>query len=166
MKKHLDGAKRFVFSDRRMAWLWLAVRLYVGIQWLEAGWVKVQDSAWVGSGAGSAVKGFLMGALAKTGGAHPDVSAWYAGFINHVALPHATLFSNLVAFGELAVGIALIIGLFTGVAAFFGAVMNFNYLLAGTVSLNPVLLLLEVFLILASRVAGRYGLDGWWRKRA
>jgi thiosulfate dehydrogenase [quinone] large subunit len=44
-----------------------------------------------------------------------------------------------VAYGELIVGIALLFGAFTGVAAFFGLFMNLNYLLAGTVSINPIL---------------------------
>ncbi len=29
---------RFLFADSRMAWFWLIVRVYVGWQWLVAGW--------------------------------------------------------------------------------------------------------------------------------
>jgi thiosulfate dehydrogenase [quinone] large subunit len=79
--------------------------------------------------------------------------------INHVALPHAALFSYLVTYGEILVGVLLILGLLTGIAAFFGTFMNLNYLFAGTVSINPLLGLLGLFLILAWRVAGWYGLD-------
>lgn len=68
-------------------------------------------------------------------------------------------FSYLVSFGELLVGIALILGMFTGIAAFSGAYMNMNYPLAGTVSTNPILFVLELLLILAWRVAGWWGLD-------
>ncbi len=152
---------RFLFADTRIAWVWLLVRLYVGYQWFEAGWAKVNNPAWVGSSAGTAISGFLNGALAKTAGSHPDVSGWYAAFVQHVALPNAALFSYLVTFGELAVGIGLILGLFTGIAAFFGTFMNLNYLFAGTVSTNPFLLFLQLFLILAWRVAGWFGLDRW-----
>jgi hypothetical protein len=60
---------------------------------------------------------------------------------------------------EVLVGIALILGLLTGIAAFFGIVMNLNYLLAGAASTNPILGFLALFLILAWRVAGYYGLD-------
>jgi thiosulfate dehydrogenase [quinone] large subunit len=150
---------RFLFASTKMAWFWLIVRLYVGYEWLMAGWEKVNNPVWAGAHAGGAVKGFLMGALAKTTGAHPDVSGWYGSFIQHVALPHAALISNLVAYGELIVGIALILGLFTGIAAFFGTFMNLNYLFAGTVSINPLLLFLQLFLIMAWRIAGWYGLD-------
>lgn len=155
---------RFLFSDTRMAWLWLLARVYVGWIWLEAGWGKINNPVWVGDQAGVAVTGFLNGALAKTAGAHPDVSSWYAWFINNVALGNATIFSYLVAYGEVAVGLALIVGFMTGIAAFFGALMNFNFLFAGTVSINPLLVLLEIFLILAWRTAGWWGLDRWFLK--
>lgn len=150
---------RFVFGDVRMSWVWLLVRMYVGWQWIEAGWAKLQNPLWVGSQAGTAIKGFLLGALQKTGGPHPDVQDWYASFIDGFVLHHTVLFSYLVSYGELLVGVALVLGLFTGIAAFFGAFMNMNYLLAGTVSINPILLVLEVFLMLAWRIGGWIGLD-------
>ncbi len=150
---------RFLFADTRASWLWLAVRVYVGWQWLQAGWGKVTSAAWVGPDGGAPVRGFLMGALEKTGGPHPDVSGWYASFIQGFALEHTADIAKMVAYGETLVGIALILGLFTGIAAFFGVFMNANFLFAGTVSANPILLLLGMFLILAWRVAGWIGLD-------
>lgn len=150
---------KFLFADTRMSWLWLIIRLYVGWAWLLAGWAKVHNAAWVGADAGTALTGFLNGALTKTVGAHPDVSGWYASFIQGVALPHAATFSHVVAYGELFVGIALILGIFTGIAAFFGTFMNLNFLFAGAVSVNPFLLLLQLFLVLAWRTAGWLGLD-------
>lgn len=149
----------WLFANTRAGWLWLVVRLYVGWMWLEAGWVKVHSAAWVGPNAGAAVRGFLTRALQKTAGAHPDVQWWYAGFLENFAIHHTVGFSYVVAYGEVAVGVALILGLFTGIAAFFGTLMNANYLLAGTVSVNPVLAFLQLFLILAWRVAGWIGLD-------
>lgn len=149
----------FLFANTRMSFIWLVIRLYVGWEWLIAGWTKLHNPAWIGAKAGLGVAGFLQGALAKTAGAHPDVSGWYAVFIQNIALPHAVFFSYLVTFGEIAVGLGLILGLFTGIAAFFGTFMNLNYLFAGTVSSNPILLLLQLFLILAWRIAGWIGLD-------
>jgi len=150
---------KLLFADTRFAWVWLFVRFYVGWEWLTAGWEKVYSSAWVGPDAGGALKGFLVGALQKVSGAHPDVQEWYAAFLNNVVIPNASFFSHLVAFGEVLVGVALIIGIFTGVAAFFGSFMNMNYLLAGTVSSNPILFFFSLFLILAWRVAGWIGVD-------
>ncbi len=150
---------RVLFADTRFAWVWLLLRLYVGYEWLAAGWEKVQSSAWVGAHAGSALQGFILGALQKAGGGHPDVSGWYAWFLQTLVLPHPAFFSYLVTLGELAVGLGLALGLFTGLAAFFGSFMNLNYLFAGTVSVNPLLFFIQIFLILAWRVAGSWGLD-------
>lgn len=148
-----------IFADTRFAWLWLLIRLYVGWQWFSAGLNKVQSSDWLGSSAGGPLRGFLQGAFGKTTGAHPDVHGWYAAFLETVVEPNTVFFSNLVSVGELLVGIALIIGAFTGIAAFFGIFMNASYLFAGTVSTNPLLLICGIFLILAWRIAGWYGAD-------
>jgi thiosulfate dehydrogenase (quinone) large subunit len=166
-KSHLEipepNFSKFLFADTRLAPLWTLVRLYVGYEWLIAGWGKLTNPAgvWVGEKAGTAVTGFLGGALTKTDGAHPDVQGYSAWFLQNIALPNATLFSYLVTFGEIAVGIALILGLFTGIAAFFGGFMNASYLLAGTVSTNPLLFIFATFLVLAWRTAGYWGLDRW-----
>ncbi len=64
-------------------------------------------------------------------------------------MQHLILFSYVVAFGELAVGVTLVLDIFVGVAPFFGAFMNSNYLFAGIISINPLLLFIELFLILA-----------------
>jgi thiosulfate dehydrogenase [quinone] large subunit len=67
--------------------------------------------------------------------------------------------AKLVSVGETLVGIALILGIFTGFAAFFGGFMNFNYLMAGSVSVNPMFLILSVTLVLAWKVSGYIGVD-------
>ena len=150
---------RFLFADTRASILWLIVRLYVGYQWIEAGLSKVGNPAWTGDHAGAAITGFAKGALAKTNGDHPDVQGWYGTLLTDVVIPNAKTFSYLVAIGETAVGIALVLGFLTGIAAFFGVLMNANYLLAGTVSSNPILIILGALLMLAWRNAGWIGLD-------
>jgi thiosulfate dehydrogenase (quinone) large subunit len=153
---------KYLFGDVRiMPWIWLVLRLYLGYEWLMAGWGKLQSPVWTGDKAGVAIAGFVKGALAKTAGDHPDVSGWYASFLQNVVLPNATTWSYLVTFGEILVGLGLILGIFTGIAAFFGAFMNYNYLLAGTVSTNPAMLFIGLLLILAWKIAGWVGLDRW-----
>lgn len=151
----------FMLADTRMAWFWLVVRLYLGYEWLMAGWEKLMNPAWAGASAGSALNGFVEGALTKTGGAHPDVQWWYAAFLKATILPHLAFWSNLVAWGELLVGVALILGFLVGISAFFGMFMNMNYMLAGTVSVNPIWFTIGIGLVLAWRVAGHIGLDRW-----
>jgi thiosulfate dehydrogenase [quinone] large subunit len=152
---------RTLFGDVRLSWIWLIVRLYVGYEWISAGWEKIQNPAWFGGSAGGALTGFLKGALTKSTGAHPDVQGWYANFLQNVVMPNAGVWSNVVAVGETLVGIALILGIFTGIAALFGSFMNFNYLMAGTVSTNPFLFILAMFIILAWKTAGWIGIDHW-----
>ncbi len=153
----------FFTASTASAPLWFVVRLYLGYIWLMAGYEKIINPAWFGSDAGAALNGFIQGALGKTSGAHPDVQMWYAAFLKGAVLPYLVTWSNLVAIGEVLVGVGLIIGLFTGVSAFFGFFMNMNFMLAGTVSINPTLLVLALALILARRVAGYWGLDRYAR---
>lgn len=149
----------FLTRSTASAPLWLVIRLYLGYEWLMGGWAKVTNPAWFGSDAGAALTGFVQGALAKTGGLHPDVQMWYASFLQNAVSSNVTLWSNVVAVGEVLVGLGLLVGLFTGTAAFFGLFMNLNFMLAGTVSLNPILMLLSIPLMLSWRVAGHIGLD-------
>lgn len=165
MNKIFRPVYNFVFYNKKMSVVWLVVRIYVGWAWLHAGYLKMVDPKWVGDTAGGALIGFVNGAVAKTGGAHPDVTMWYAWFLENVVLPNANLWSHMVAYGEFLVGLGLIVGLFTGVAAFFGAFMNMNFLLAGTVSANPVLLILSIFIIMARKIAGLIGMDYFIMKR-
>lgn len=152
---------KFLFASKAMAPVWAVVRIYLGWQWLTSGWGKVNSPAWVGPDAGGAVTGYLTGALDRAAGERPDVTGWYAWMIENLFLPNATVMSHLVAFGELLVGAALILGFLTGLSAFMGGLMNAAFLLAGTVSSNPVMFILATWLVLAWRVAGYYGLDFW-----
>ena len=152
---------RALLEDVRWSWIWLLVRLYVGFTWLQSGIGKLTSPVWTGAQAGTAITGFVQGSLAQTGGEHPQVQGWYAWFLENLVLPNAALWGRLVSAGETLVGIALILGFFTGIAAFFAAFMNVNFLLAGTVSTNPILLLLAILLVLAWKTAGWWGIDRW-----
>ena len=149
----------FFTASTQSAPLWFLVRLYLGWEWLSAGYEKLLNPAWFGPTAGPALQGFVQGALAKTGGAYPDVQMWYANFLQSAVLSHLTLWSYAVVFGEIAIGLGLIVGLCTGTAAFFGFFMNLNFMLAGSVSVNPIMMVLALGIMSAHRVAGWWGLD-------
>jgi thiosulfate dehydrogenase (quinone) large subunit len=152
---------RSLFGDVRWAWLWLIIRLFVGWRWLQAGLGKIGSPAWTGDNAGAAISGFVGGALAQTGGENPNVQGWYAWFLQTFIQPYPAFWAFVVSWGELLVGIALLLGIFTWIAAFFGAFMNMNYMLAGTSGINPIMFLGSILLILAWRTAGWWGLDRW-----
>lgn len=150
---------RFFLGTSGPAALWFVLRMNVGAQWFLAGWEKVESPVWGTNG--TALKGFVNGALAKSTGSFPSVQGWYANFLQHFVLPNAGFVSFLVTWGEVAVGLGILVGALTGIAAGFGVLMNLNYLLAGTVSINPVLGMFGLFLCFAWRAAGEIGLDHW-----
>jgi thiosulfate dehydrogenase [quinone] large subunit len=150
---------RFLFSDVRSSVLWLIPRVYLGAQWIDASLHKVNDPAWVQTGA--ALKGFWTNAVKIPETGRPPIAFdWYRDFINSLLQSGAyTWMGKVIAYGELLIGIALIIGAFVGIAAFFGAFMNWNFIMAGAASTNGLLLILAVLLTLAWKVAGYIGAD-------
>jgi thiosulfate dehydrogenase (quinone) large subunit len=152
---------RFLFADTRMAPVWLLVRVYLGYLWFMAGLGKLFEPGWITGEPGAAVTGFAQGAIQQTTGEHPQVTGWYAGFLENVVVPNAAIFAYMVTFGEILVGLALITGLATGIAAFFGGLMNASFIFAGTAGANPLMFILAIFLMLSWRVAGYWGLDRW-----
>ncbi|WP_054955669.1 DoxX family protein [Paenibacillus dakarensis] len=133
-------------------WLLTVIRVYVGYEWLTAGWGKL-------TGGGFDASGYLKGAIANATGDHPAVQGWWAAFLEHAALPGVNVFNFIVPLGEFLVGLGLILGTFTTFAALMGLVMNAAFLFSGTVSTNAQLLLLEVLIIVAAANAGKIGLD-------
>jgi len=156
---------QFLFSDKRAALLWLPLRLWLGAQWIDASLHKISSPAWVQTG--DALKGFWTAAVKIPETGRPPITFdWYRSFISGLLESGSyTWFAKLVAYGELLIGIALIVGAFVGIAAFFGAAMNFNFIMAGTASSNGLLLILAVVLVLAWKVAGYYGADYFLLRR-
>jgi thiosulfate dehydrogenase [quinone] large subunit len=152
---------RFLFSDTRAGWLWLVVRVWLGWQWLEAAEHKVFDPAWVSTG--EAVKAFWERALAVAPNGKPVIAfGWYRDFLQALYDHQAwTWVAPIIAWSELLIGVALILGAFAGIAAFGGSVMNWSFVMAGTASTNMLLFGVAALLILAWKVAGWYGLDRW-----
>lgn len=151
-----------LFSNTRWAWLWLIARIYVGYTWLSSGLQKVANPAWVQTG--EALRAFWERSIAiPEAPARPAISFdWYRAFIQSLLDAQAyTWFAKLVTAGELLIGAALILGMFTGIAAFFGGFMNWNFMMAGSASTNPMLFMLSILLILAWKTAGWIGLDRW-----
>jgi thiosulfate dehydrogenase [quinone] large subunit len=151
---------RYLFSNTRAGLFWLPIRIFVGFQWVEAGWHKLTGSGWVDGGA--SLVGYWQNAVKiPDAPAHPSTTfEWYRSFLQALIDNHAQgWFGVLITFGELAIGIGLLVGALVGIAAFFGALMNMSFLLAGSASVNPVLFTFAIGLMLAWKVAGYYGVD-------
>jgi thiosulfate dehydrogenase (quinone) large subunit len=149
-----------MFSKTSWAWVWLIARLYLGYAWFTSGFGKIDNPAWMQTG--SALQGFWERAvMVPDAPARPAIAFdWYRTFIQFLLDGgHYTWFAPLVAIGELLVGVALILGAFTGIAAFFGGFMNWNFMMAGAASTNPLLFTISILLILAWKNAGWFGFD-------
>ncbi|MFD0825456.1 DoxX family protein [Neobacillus sp. M.A.Huq-85] len=145
---------QFLRKNRNASLLLTVFRVYLGWQWLNAGWGKISSGNFDASG-------FLYGAVKQASGEHPAVQPWWGDFLQDVAIPHVELFNVLVPWGEFLVGIALIFGLFTNFAMLMGLVMNFAYMFSGTTSTNPQMALIGMFILVAGLNAGVIGLDRW-----
>lgn len=145
----------FLRQNKMASWVLTIIRLYLGYEFLMAGFEKLSK--------GFDASGFLKGAVIKPviGPDKSVVYPTYLGFLKHFALPNAHLFNTLVPLGEFLVGLGLILGCLTTAAAFFALVMNFSYVMAGTVSTNPFDILLGVIILTAGFNAGKIGLDRW-----
>jgi thiosulfate dehydrogenase (quinone) large subunit len=152
---------RLLMGNVFFALFWLPVRFFVGRDWLSAGWHKAVDPEWTQSGV--ALQSYWQRAVTIPEQGRPPITYdWFRLFLQYM-LDNGwyTWFAKLIAWGEVLVGLGLLVGALVGIAAFFGTVMNFSFMLAGSASSNPVLFGLAVFLVLAWKVAGYWGLDRW-----
>ncbi|MDX1621258.1 MAG: DoxX family membrane protein [Nitriliruptorales bacterium] len=151
-------AARWLFGSRQAAWLWLFPRLWLGFYWTKFGWEKVfgAESDWMTTG--ETLQTYLNFQI------DPEAPAvyfgWYGDFVGFLA-DNAGFYAKAIAVGELLIGLGLLVGLFTGIAAFFGIVLNAGMVFAAFGGPAPLFLLLEVGLLLAWRNAGYVGLDRW-----
>ncbi len=152
---------RFLFSNSRAGLIWLPIRLFLGFSWMAAGWHKATGGGWLDGG--TALQGYWTKAVAVPDTGSPAITYdWWRNFLQLLIDQHAySWFAYVVTFGELLVGIGLIVGCLTGFAAFFGSFMNMSFMLSGSASSNPILFFLAIGVILAWKVAGYYGVDRW-----
>lgn len=133
-------------------WPLAALRVYAGVSFAWHGVRKLVRDDFAGG-----MTGFLNGNLESMFG-------FYRPFVENVVLPNASLFAGLVAWGELLVGLALVVGLATRAAGLAGAFVVANFwfakgqgMLAGQ---NHDVVWLVILLVLAFVPAGRVaGLD-------
>jgi thiosulfate dehydrogenase [quinone] large subunit len=141
-----------------VTFVWLVLRLWLGWQWITAGWEKIGSPDWM---SGKKIAGFWQTALSAYGKPNAPVAFdWYHSFLQTLVNGHAeTWFAPLIAWAEFLGGLALAAGLLTGLAAFALAFLNFNYMLAGSAGVNPLYFVVAILLLLAWKNAGWWGLD-------
>ncbi|TVT28246.1 DoxX family membrane protein [Salinicoccus cyprini] len=131
----------------------LVLRVYLGFGWFTSGLGKVTG--------GFDASGFLQNAV-QNPVLGPDGNAvypWYTFLVENVFLPMSPVINVMVPWGEVLVGLGLLLGGFTAYAAFFGLMMNFAFLFAGTVSVNPLYIIIGMIILVSGHKAGSFGLD-------
>ena len=146
----------FLRENKYVSYLLTILRVYLGWNWMTAGYGKITG--------GFDASGYLKNAVANpvldkaTG--EPVYGGWVS-FLENFALPNIELFNVLVPWGEFLVGLGLILGGLTTAAMFFGLLMNFSFFFSGTVSHNPSDILLGMIILVAGFNAGKIGIDRW-----
>ena len=133
-------------------WPIVLLRVYTGVFFLYHGIRKVGHDDF-----SSALSGFLTRSQEES-------FFFYRPFIDSIVLPNNAIFANLVAWGEVLVGLALIVGLATRYAAFVGAFMVLNFWFAKGLGVfdgaNHDVVWLVILIVLGFIPAGKIaGLD-------
>ncbi|HSM10804.1 MAG TPA: DoxX family membrane protein [Lysobacter sp.] len=134
------------------------LRISTGVMFLLAAWPKISAGGdWTGR-----MLGFLR--------AQENTAGWYRSLLESIVVPNAEVFAFLTAYGELAVGLALVLGLLSRLALVAALVMVVNYLLAKgvpfwTPSSNDSYLILILLTLVLLRAGHFLGLDAWLAAR-
>jgi thiosulfate dehydrogenase [quinone] large subunit len=141
-------------TSKIMAVGWTAMRVWLGIMWIQAGTAKL----W-----GAENPGFLHnGGAAVAGFAAHGVPAytWWGSFLHNFVVPNAGWIGVLIAVAEFSIGIALCLGLFTRVAALGSLALLFTYVMSGTASVCAFYALFAIVILTMWRTSSWLGADG------
>lgn len=144
------------------------VRILVGALWLNGGIEKLLNPSFPRQFADSLAAGGFVS----------QAPPFFRGFMQGTVVPNAELFAQLIRAGELTIGVALLVGFLTNLAAVGSVVLSINILLsAGGVRLGTglgapefininVLVALISLVILFSPAAKRFALDSVLARRS
>ena len=144
------------------------MRVVVGGWFLKAVWTKLAIDIWGGVIPYPAVSprflGFHPKRVAEFAAGNPV--GWYKDFLEGTVIPHAKLFAMLQTYGEVCVGIGLVLGLLTGLSALVGLFLSLNYGLASQwMSFGQqgfhALLVTSMLIFLFCRAGRAWGVDAW-----
>jgi thiosulfate dehydrogenase (quinone) large subunit len=134
------------------------LRIYLGVVFLTAALPKINRDFT------PSLVGFLEEVALSKG--HP----FYQEFVRDVVLPHPSLFASLVTWGELTVGVLLVLGLLTRLSAVVALLLSANYMFAKgawfwTPSSNDAAFALISLALLVGAAGRTIGLDAFLARR-
>jgi thiosulfate dehydrogenase (quinone) large subunit len=133
---------------------WTAMRVWLGIMWIQAGSAKLwgaENPAFLHNN-GAGVAGFASHGVAAY--------TWWGSFLNSFVVPNSGWIAVLVAVAEFAIGVALVAGLFTRVAAIGSLALLFTYVMSGTASVCAFYALFAIVILVMWRTSSWLGIDG------
>jgi len=110
------------------SWVLLPLRLFLGITFIYAGIQKFTDPQFFHSNK----PGFIGRQMIAFANGSP-----IGGFLLHVVVPHSMAFGFMVAYGEIAIGLGILIGLLFRPAAFFGLLLSLIFFFSVTWHVYP-----------------------------
>ncbi len=144
----------WVKESKVLAVGWLAMRVWLGVMWIQAGWAKLwgaENAAFLHHN-GAGVAGFA-------GHAKPAYT-WWGSFLHSFVVPNSGWIGVLIAVSELVIGFALVAGLFTRVAALGSLALLFTYVMSGTASVCAFYALFAIVILTMWRTSSWIGIDG------
>jgi thiosulfate dehydrogenase (quinone) large subunit len=134
------------------------LRIYLGVIFLVAAWPKLRGDFT------PRLAGFLEKVALENG--HP----FYQEFVRRIVVPNAPLFATLVTWGELFVGVTLILGVVTRFSAAVALLLTLNYMLAKgawlwTPSSHDAAFVMISLALLIGAAGRTFGLDAFLARR-
>jgi thiosulfate dehydrogenase [quinone] large subunit len=133
---------------------WLAVRVWIGCMWVQAGWSKVfgaENPAFLHNN-GAGVAGFAGHGVAAY--------SWWGSIMHSFVVPNASWIAVIVAFGELAIGLGLVVGFLTRTAAVCSLILLITYIMSGTAGVTGFYALCALIVLATWRTSTWIGVDG------
>jgi len=140
--------------SKSAALIWNAMRIWLGVMWLQAGISKVwgaESSSFLHNN-GAGVAGFASHGVAAY--------SWWGSFLHNFVVPNSGWIALLVAFGELAIGAALAVGFLTPLACLASLLLLFTYVMSGTASVCAFYALFAIVILAMWPTSGWIGIDG------
>lgn len=159
-----DRARAFYTGARaqtaaRLSFIML--RLYLGVFYITTGTSKL--------GKGDFGLGYQDSLVDHVTGSLERAPAFYAWFLEHVVLAAPALFTLMISWGETALGVALLLGIFVRLAGFMGGFMALNFALSSGRALwlpsFDVTLTLALVTLALGRAGRSLGVDQYLAKK-
>jgi thiosulfate dehydrogenase [quinone] large subunit len=144
----------WVQRSKLLAFGWTAMRVWLGIMWIEAGVAKLwgaENPAFLHNN-GAGVAGFA--------GHGTPAYSWWGSFMHSFVVPNAGWIAILVAVAEFSIGVALALGLFTRIAALGSLALLFTYVMSGTASVCAFYAFFAIVILATWRTSSWIGVDG------